>query len=92
MPSSVYPYIMIDKTPANTPIVIKEPVLATDDDDSFVQEVKPVYDASNQSKSRNKTAKRAKQVRPYAKSSVASNKAENLTGQSDIDWLEREIN
>lgn len=91
LPSSVYPYIMIDHTPANTPIVIKEPVLATDDDDSFVQEVKPVYDASKQSKTTNRSSKRAKQVRPYAKSSVASNNAENLTGQSDIDWIEKEI-
>ena len=81
LPATVYPYIMKDHTPANTPIVIKEPTITTDDD--IVITPVPYFDKSKEAK----TAK----VRPYAKS--ATDKVQKTdSGKSELEWMEKEIN
>ncbi|MBE6423079.1 hypothetical protein [Succinivibrio dextrinosolvens] len=91
LPNSVYPYLMKDHEPANTPLVIKEPTF-TEDDDSIVVYSLPDYDATQPkaAKAKQPTASKNK-VRPYAKSSVATNNSSKQP-QSDLDWLEKEIN
>ncbi|WP_295352101.1 hypothetical protein [uncultured Succinivibrio sp.] len=80
LPNSVYPYLIKDHTPSNTPIVIKEPTVTVDD--SFVSTPEPYFEKAEKAK----TSK----VRPYAKSTTDRAKAKQIT--SDVDWIEKEIN
>lgn len=80
LPNSVYPYLIKDHTPSNTPIVIKEPTVTVDD--SFVSTPEPYFEKTEKAK----TSK----VRPYAKSTSDKAKAKQIT--SDVDWIEKEIN